>query len=52
LGEIDQNPYFSAIKKNGVRLYQHARAGETVEIATRKPPFTNLKSQIALPEID
>ena len=37
LGEIDQKPpIFSAIKKDGVRLYEHARAGETVEIACRK----------------
>jgi tRNA pseudouridine55 synthase len=43
LGEIDQNHLFSAIKKDGVRLYEHARAGETVEIAFRKRPSTNLK---------
>ena len=37
LGEIDQKPpIFSAIKKDGVRLYEHARAGETIEIASRK----------------
>jgi tRNA pseudouridine55 synthase len=40
-------PIFSAIKKDGVRLYEHARAGETVEIAFRKRPFMNLK----LPEL-
>ena len=34
LGEIDQKPpVFSAIKKDGKRLYEHARAGEEVEIA-------------------
>ncbi|MES2485951.1 MAG: tRNA pseudouridine(55) synthase, partial [Bacteroidota bacterium] len=37
LGEIDQKPpVFSAIKKDGKRLYEHARKGEEVEIATRK----------------
>ncbi|MGG7034022.1 MAG: tRNA pseudouridine(55) synthase TruB [Flavobacterium sp.] len=37
LGEIDQKPpIFSAIKKDGKRLYEHARAGEEVEIASRK----------------
>jgi len=37
LGEIDQKPpIFSAIKKEGKRLYEHARAGEEVEIAFRK----------------
>jgi tRNA pseudouridine55 synthase len=37
LGEIDQKPpVFSAIKKDGIRLYEHARAGEFVEIASRK----------------
>ena len=37
LGEIDQKPpVFSAIKKDGKRLYEHARAGEDVEIQSRK----------------
>jgi len=37
LGEIEQKPpLFSAIKKDGKRLYEHARAGETVEIKSRK----------------
>lgn len=36
-GEIDQKPpVFSAVKKEGKRLYEHARKGETVEIPTRK----------------
>lgn len=54
LGEIDQKPpIFSAIKKNGVRLYEHARAGETVEIATRKTTIHEFEiTRIALPEID
>lgn len=37
VGEIDQKPpVFSAIKKDGKRLYEHARKGEDVEIQTRK----------------
>ena len=41
IGEIDQKPpVFSAIKKDGKRLYEHARAGEEVEIKSRKTTFT------------
>ena len=37
IGEIDQYPpVFSAIKKDGKRLYEFARAGEDVEINSRK----------------
>ena len=36
-GEIEQfPPIFSALKKDGKRLYEYARAGETVEIKSRK----------------
>ena len=36
-GEIDQSPpLFSAIKKEGKRLYEYARAGEKIEIKSRK----------------
>ena len=54
LGEIDQKPpIFSAIKKDGVRLYEHARAGETVEIAFRKTTIHEFEiTRIDLPEID
>lgn len=54
LGEIDQKPpIFSAIKKEGVRLYEHARAGETVEIASRKTTIHEFEIiRIELPEID
>ena len=54
LGEIDQKPpIFSAIKKEGVRLYEHARAGETVEIAARKTTIHEFEiTRIALPEVD
>jgi tRNA pseudouridine55 synthase len=54
LGEIDQKPpVFSAIKKDGIRLYEHARAGEEVEIASRKTTIYEFEiTRIALPEID
>ena len=54
VGEIDQKPpIFSAIKKDGVRLYEHARAGETVEIASRKTTIHEFEiTRVALPEID
>jgi tRNA pseudouridine55 synthase len=54
LGEIDQKPpIFSAIKKDGVRLYEHARAGETVEIPTRKTTIHEFEiTRMALPEVD
>ena len=54
LGEIDQvPPIFSAIKKDGVRLYEHARAGETVEIPSRKTFIHEFEiTRIALPEVD
>jgi tRNA pseudouridine55 synthase len=54
LGEIDQKPpVYSAIKKDGVRLYEHARAGEVVEIASRKTTIYEFEiTSIAMPEID
>lgn len=54
IGEIDQKPpVFSAIKKEGKRLYEHARAGEEVEIKSRKVTVTEFEiTRIALPEID
>lgn len=54
LGEIDQKPpIFSAIKKDGKRLYEHARAGETVEIASRKTTIYDFEiTRIELPEVD
>jgi tRNA pseudouridine55 synthase len=54
LGEIDQKPpIFSAIKKDGKRLYEHARAGEAIEIAFRKTTIHEFEiTRIALPEID
>ncbi len=54
LGEINQiPPIYSAIKKDGVRLYEHARAGEVVEIESRKTTIHEFEiTRIALPEID
>ncbi|MDR6763008.1 tRNA pseudouridine55 synthase [Flavobacterium sp. 2755] len=54
LGEIDQKPpIFSAIKKDGVRLYEHARAGESIEIESRKTTIHEFEiTRIELPEID
>lgn len=54
LGEIDQKPpVFSAIKKDGKRLYEHARAGEEVEITSRKTTIYEFEiTRVALPEID
>ena len=54
LGEIDQKPpIFSAIKKDGVRLYEHARAGVEIEIASRKTTIYEFEiTRIELPEID
>ena len=54
LGEIDQKPpVFSAIKKDGIRMYEHARAGTEVEMASRKTTIHEFEiTRIALPEID
>lgn len=54
IGEIDQKPpVFSAIKKDGKRLYEHARKGEEVEIAARKVTIHEFEiTRIAFPEID
>jgi tRNA pseudouridine55 synthase len=54
LGEIDQKPpVFSAIKKDGIRLYEHARAGTEVVIESRKTTIYEFEiTRIELPEID
>jgi tRNA pseudouridine55 synthase len=54
LGEIDQRPpVFSAIKKDGVRMYERARAGEIVEVEARKTTIHEFEiTRIALPEVD
>ena len=54
IGEIEQfPPIFSAIKKEGKRLYEFARAGESVEIKSRKITINAFEiTRIALPEVD
>lgn len=44
IGKIEQfPPIFSAIKKEGKRLYEFARAGETVEIKSRQVEITEFE---------
>ena len=54
LGEIDQKPPIcSAIKKEGRRLYELARKGETTEIKSRKVTISEFEiTTINLPEIE
>ena len=54
LGKIQQMPpVFSAIKKDGKRLYEFARKGETVEIKPRNIEIFEFEiTKIALPEVD
>ena len=54
LGEIDQKPpIFSAIKKDGKRLYDISRKGETTEIQSRKVTISAFEiTRIAMPEVD
>lgn len=54
IGTIDQfPPIFSAIKKDGKRLYEFARAGETVEIKSRSVSISEFElTRVALPEVD
>ncbi|MGB2273166.1 MAG: tRNA pseudouridine(55) synthase TruB [Flavicella sp.] len=53
LGEILQKPpVFSALKKDGKRLYEMARAGESVEVPARKIVIDEFEiTKIDLPEI-
>ncbi|MFD1294851.1 tRNA pseudouridine(55) synthase TruB [Lutibacter holmesii] len=54
VGEIDQKPpIFSAIKKDGKRLYELARSGETTEIKTRKISISTFEiTKINLPKVE
>ncbi len=54
LGEITQRPpVFSAVKKDGKRLYEYARAGKDVEIPLRRVQIHDFRlTRIALPEVD
>lgn len=53
-GEIQQQPpIFSALKKDGKRLYEFARNGETVEIPTRTVQISTFEiTHIDLPNVD
>lgn len=54
LGEIDQKPpIFSAIKKDGKRLYELARKGQTTEISARKVTIFEFEmTKIDLPKVE
>ncbi len=54
IGEIEQYPpIFSALKKEGKRLYEYAREGEHVEVKPRKITITEFEiTRVALPEVD
>ncbi len=54
LGEIDQKPpIFSAIKKDGKRLYELARKGQTTEIKSRKVTISEFElTKIDLPNVE
>ena len=53
IGEIQQRPpVFSALKKEGKRLYEYARAGEAVEIPTRAIHISEFEiTNIELPNV-
>jgi len=53
MGEIDQAPpVFSALKKDGKRLYEYAREGKEVEIQTRKVTIAEFEiTRIAFPQV-
>lgn len=54
IGDIQQQPpVFSALKKEGKRLYEYARAGEKVEIPLRTVHISTFEiTRIELPEVD
>ncbi|MEW7289869.1 tRNA pseudouridine(55) synthase TruB [Aquimarina sp. 2304DJ70-9] len=54
IGEIEQYPpVFSALKKDGKRLYEYAREGEEVTIEARKITINEFEiTRIQLPEVD
>ena len=53
IGEIDQYPpVFSALKKEGKRLYEYARKGEKVDIRSRKVHISSFSIETkALPQL-
>ncbi|MEZ4858462.1 MAG: tRNA pseudouridine(55) synthase TruB [Flavobacteriaceae bacterium] len=54
IGEIEQQPpVFSALKKDGKRLYEFARAGEEVNVPARKITISEFEiTKITLPDIE
>ncbi|MBL4724463.1 MAG: tRNA pseudouridine(55) synthase TruB [Lutibacter sp.] len=54
IGEIDQiPPIFSALKKDGKRLYELAREGKTIEISARKITIQEFEiTKIDLPKVN
>lgn len=54
IGEIEQQPpVFSALKKDGKRLYEFARAGEDVEVPKRKISIAAFEiTNIELPHVE
>jgi tRNA pseudouridine55 synthase len=54
IGEIDQvPPVFSALKKDGKRLYEYARNGEEVEVKSRKVEISEFEiTNNRMPELD
>ena len=54
IGDIQQEPpVFSALKKEGKRLYEYAREGKEVEVPSRTINISNFDiSRIELPEVD
>jgi len=54
IGETEQvPPVFSALKKDGKRLYEYARSGEEVKIESRKIEITEFEiTNIRFPEVD
>jgi len=54
LGEIEQKPpIYSALKKDGKKLYEYARKGQEVEIASRKVHLISIEIlRFELPEVE
>lgn len=53
IGDIEQHPpVFSALKKDGKRLYEYARSGQDVKIASRPVTISEFEiTGISLPEV-
>jgi len=50
---LQKPPLFSAIKRDGKRLYEHARAGEQIEVPSREVHIHDFQlTRVSLPEVD